>query len=118
MMPHHFTGPNHRQTPVFRAVADLMAEKALVGEGERETVQTTRELVEQARVNPEVLEVIGPKRTVQVTFFVGNDDKFDFLVQKCEELGQFGIGTTQVRGPSENDDFGTNPVHGNSLASI
>ena len=47
-------------------------------------------------MNPEVREVIEPKRTVQVAFFVRKYGQFDFLLQKSEEVGLIGIGSTQV----------------------
>jgi DNA-binding transcriptional regulator YhcF (GntR family) len=65
-------------------MADMVSEKALVREREGKSIPSMRELVEQAAVNPEVFEKIGPERTIQMMFFVGDYSKFNVFVQKSE----------------------------------
>lgn len=84
VVPHHFTGPNHLQATVLRSMADMVSEKALVREREGKSIPSMRELLEQAAVNPEVFEKIGPERTIQMMFFVGDYSKFNVFVQKSE----------------------------------
>lgn len=77
-------------------MADMVSEEALVREGECKSIPSMRELVEQAAVNPEVFEKSGPERTVQMTFFVGDDGELEVFVKKFEEVCQFGVSSTQV----------------------
>jgi hypothetical protein len=61
-------------------------------------------MIQQTATNPEISQIIGPKRSFKVSFFVGDNRKLNVLVQQLEQVRQFGVGSAEMGWPPENRD--------------